>query len=309
MQKNKMFAYDLIKYFELKIINEDCEPLNRQILSPAIKRVGLELSEREGHERLSHNVIAWGTSESRYFDRIGETETRLALENIFVYSPPLVLLSKGMSKKNVEIIKSISSKYKIPVSYNEYQSSAFTTASIGAYLNEFFAETVQVHGCLMMVNATGVLIIGPSGSGKSEAALELVQKGHIFVSDDAVLVKDLGNQFVGSSPYITKNFLEVRGIGAIDVKYTYGVKSIANSCVIKLVIELVQKEEQNKLDRLGISFLNYPIMSRSIKKIQVPAKEGGSVASLIEAAVSSYLARHEGYSVIEEIEKRRLEDE
>ncbi|VEU74771.1 HPr kinase/phosphorylase [Mycoplasmopsis citelli] len=305
----KMYANDIITFFELNVINKEVQLNNLEILSPAIKRAGLELAEEIGSVRLQFNIIAWGTSESKWFELVGLERTKRALNHVFSFQPPLVILSKGVSQENVNLIKEIGSKYKIPIVHSDYLSSSYLTTSIGTYLNNHFAKIVQVHGCLMMIGGTGVLIVGPSGSGKSEAALELIQKGHIFISDDAVLIKDLGNRFVGTSPHITKDFLEIRGVGLIDIKYTYGVKSVASSTPIHLVVELVKKEEQNKLDRLGLDFLKYPIMGRSIKKIQIPTKEGGSVSSLIEAAVSAYLARHDGLNAIEKIEKRRLEDE
>ncbi|WP_306429072.1 MULTISPECIES: HPr(Ser) kinase/phosphatase [unclassified Mycoplasma] len=305
----KMYANDIITFFELKVINNDTELNNQEILSPAIKRVGLELAENTGSDRLKSNIIAWGTSESKWFEWVGTERTQKSLHHVFSFLPPLVILSKGVSLENVRLIKEIASQYKVPVVHSDYLSSSYLTTSIGTYLNNHFAEVVQVHGCLMMIGGTGVLIVGPSGSGKSEAALELIQKGHIFISDDAVLIKDLGNRFVGLSPKITKDFLEIRGVGLIDIKYTYGVRAVASQTPIHLVVELVKKEEQNKLDRLGLDFLKYPIMGRSIKKIQIPTKEGGSVASLIESAVSAYLARHDGLNAIEKIEKRRLSDE
>ncbi|VEU76261.1 HPr(Ser) kinase/phosphatase [Mycoplasmopsis columboralis] len=305
----KMYANDIIGFFDLNVINSNVPLNNREILSPAIKRVGLELAENTGTERLKFNVIAWGTSESKWFDLVGDKRTRKSLEHVFSFQPPLVMLSKGMSDSNIQLIKEVASKYKVPVVHDKFLSSSYLTTSIGTYLNNHFAQVVQVHGCLMMIGGIGVLIVGPSGSGKSEAALDLIQKGHIFISDDAVLIKDLGNRFIGSSPRITQDFLEVRGIGPIDIKYTYGARSVASSSPIHLVVELVKKEEQNRLDRLGIDFLKYPIMGRSIKMIQVPTKEGGSVSSLIEAAVNAYLARHDGLNVIDKIEKRRLEDE
>ncbi|WP_025755180.1 HPr(Ser) kinase/phosphatase [Mycoplasmopsis cricetuli] len=304
----KIYANDIINFFELDIINKDIKLNNFEIFYPTIKRLGLELATKTGSERIAHNVVAWGTTESKWFESIGTQKTKEILEHIFGFYPPLVLLSKGVSKENIVLIKEIASKYKIPVSHSQQFSSSIIVTSIGTYLNSHFAQLIQVHGSLVLVGGTGVLIVGESGSGKSEAALELIQRGHIFISDDAVLIKDLGNHFIGSSPKITKDLLEVRGIGAIDIKYTYGTRAVASSSVINLVVELVNKEKQNQLDRIGIEFLKYPIFGRSIKKIQIPIKEGGSAAVLIEAAVNAYLARHDGLNVIEKM-KRRLNDE
>ncbi|WP_027121048.1 HPr(Ser) kinase/phosphatase [Mycoplasma leonicaptivi] len=307
--KKKINVWEIIDFFSLKLINSNPEEIEYSYISqPAIKRVGLELSELIINERLNRNVISWGTSESIWFQSIGKQRAKKAISHIFSQKPPLVILSKGVTKPALYWINELADEYKIPVALVEV-SSSFISTNIGAYLNNYFAEQVQVHGCLVLVKGTGVLIIGQSGVGKSEAALELVQKGHVLISDDSVLISDGGNLFIGRPPKITQNILEVRGIGMIDVKYIYGVNSVASSSVIDLVVELVQANKQNELDRLGIEFLKYPILGRYINKIQIPIKGGGSSAALIEAAVGFYLSKQDGLNVIETIEKRRLSNE
>ncbi|TDV24093.1 Hpr(Ser) kinase/phosphatase [Mycoplasmopsis mustelae] len=307
MNRIKINAAKIVDSFSLKLINQTPETINWNfIYRPAIKRVGLELAERIENLNSNGNLICWGTSESIWFQSIGKKESLKAIEHIFKTQPPLVVLSRGVMKPALSWIESIANKYHVPVCITNLSSSSITTI-IGSYLNNYFCEEVQVHGCLVLVGGTGVLIIGQSGVGKSEAALELVQKGHILISDDSVLIKNNGNLFIGRSPKITRNMLEVRGIGIIDIKYTYGIKAVASSTIIHLVVELVRSDVQNELDRLGIGFLSYPILGRSIKKIQIPIKEGGSVSSLIEAAVSAYLSKHDGLDILREMEKRRLD--
>ncbi|WP_426461337.1 HPr(Ser) kinase/phosphatase [Mycoplasma hafezii] len=295
----------VIKFFDLNIINADNPELQfNNIYEPAIKRVGLELSEKIRADRINLNVISWGTSESMWFFQIGKVRALEALEYVFQQKPPLVILSKGVSKPALSWILQVANKYNIPVALTTTSSSVISTA-IGNYLNDFFAEETQVHGTLVLVGGTGVLITGASGVGKSEAALELVQKGHQLIADDAVLIKDSGSIFVGRAPKLTQNLLEVRGIGLIDIKYTYGIKAIAKSAMIDLVVELVRQEQQNDLDRLGTQILKYHIFGRYIRKIKVPIKEGGSAASLIEAAVSAYLAWRDNVNILDLIEQRR----
>ncbi|TNK85816.1 HPr(Ser) kinase/phosphatase [Mycoplasmopsis pullorum] len=308
MNKRKISSTEIIEKFSLNIVNADNNPNYWNIYSPAIKRVGLELTRSIKNERVGRNIISWGTSESKWFNSIGKKKTIDALNAVFQYHPPLVILSKGVSERVQKWIVQAANEHKIPVAVSEDSTSLITT-TIGTYLNDFYTQETQVHGCLVLIGGVGVLIVGPSGLGKSEATLDLIQRGHVFISDDAVLIKYSGGRFVGRSPLITKNFLEVRGIGIIDVKYTYGINAIASNCTINLVVELVQKQNQHELDRLGIHFLEYPILKGSIKKMQIPVKDGGNTASLIEAAVSAYLARHDGNSILEEMEKRRRDNE
>lgn len=306
MIKTKVNVKEVINFFELKLVNTTKKLNYNDILVPTIKRAGLELAEKISNGRINMNVIVWGTSENYWFKNLGKTQAQASIHHVLQHQPPLLLLSKGVDEEVLEWIIEVADMYKVPVSHMNSSTSQISI-DVSLFLNNFFSEEAQVHGCLVLVGGVGVMIIGDSGVGKSEAALELVQKGHILISDDSVIIKNVGNMFIGRSPKITRNMLEVRGIGIIDVKYTYGIRSVASSCQINLVVELVKKDRQNDLDRLGIEILKYPVLNRSIKKIMVPIKEGGSVASLIEAAVSTYLSRHDGLNVLEEMERRRME--
>ncbi|QGZ97411.1 HPr kinase/phosphorylase [Mycoplasma sp. NEAQ87857] len=308
MQK-KISVEKVIKFFNLNIINKDCPNIKYDyIYLPAIKRLGLELAELFVTDRIYKNVISWGTSESLWFMQVGKQRSLKALRHVISQKPPLILLSRGVSKPALSWIYDVACEYGVPVALVNSSSSDIST-NIGSYLNNFFADEIQIHGCLVLIGGTGVLIVGESGIGKSEAALELVQKGHILVSDDSVLIKNTSPVFIGRSPKITRNFLEVRGLGIIDIKYTYGTSAVTSSAPINLVIELVRKERQNELDRIGTEFLKFPLYNRFIRKIMVPIKEGGSASSLIEAAVSAYLSRHEGKDIIAEMEQRRKEED
>ncbi|MBW0595801.1 HPr kinase/phosphorylase [Mycoplasma anatis] len=294
----------IVDMYNLDVINFESNPNFLDVKAPAIKRVGLELAQFIDNPYIQNNIISWGTTESKWFLSIGKEKTCEALRYVFKHTPPLIILSKGVSPDVIPWIVDLANEFKIPVCVTNHSNSTITT-TIGSQLNSFFAEETQIHGCLVQVGGIGVLIIGQSGLGKSEATLDLIQKGNIFISDDAVLIKNIGGVVYGRSPEITRNFLEVRGIGIIDVKYTYGIRSVASKCQIQLVIELVEKNEQNSLDRLGTQILTYTILNTKIKKIRIPVKDGSNTASLIEAAVSTYLARHDGYDVIKTIESRR----
>ncbi|UUM20366.1 HPr(Ser) kinase/phosphatase [Mycoplasma sp. 2045] len=305
-ERKKINVKKIIDFYDLKIINgENQELIYNDIYQPAIKRVGLELAANYLNDRINKNVIAWGTAESSWFFEIGKTKAYQAIECVISQQPPLVILSKGFNKPAINWVVDIANKYKVPVALVN-MSTSYISTNIGSYLNNYFGEVTQVHGTLVLIGGTGVLITGASGVGKSEAALQLIQQGAVLISDDAVLIKDNGNIFIGSSPEITRNFLEIRGIGLVDIKKLYGVSTVAKSSIIDLVIELVKQDGNSEFDRLGVDYLEYPIFGRSIKKMQIPIKEGGSAASLIRAAVNTYLARNDGMNVLDEIYERTL---
>ncbi|OAD18127.1 HPr kinase/phosphorylase [Mycoplasmopsis meleagridis] len=302
-QKKFINVRKLIDKFHIDIVNKNSDLAYRDILDPDIKQIGLELAGEINNTNFHKNVICWGTTESKYFAKLGKEEAHRAIDNVLQYKPPLLILSKGVKNLYKNWVVNVANKYQVPI-YCPDSSTATIVTTIGTYLTDFFSKEEQVHGCLVSVAGTGVLIVGKSGVGKSEAVLDLIQRGHVFISDDAVLIKHIGSNFYGTSPELTKNFIEVRGIGLIDVKYTYGIKAIADGAVIDLVVELVVPEGQ-QFDRLGIEYLRYKILDGSIVKTQIPIRNGFSAASLIEAAVSTFLARKEGFSVLDQIEKRK----
>lgn len=304
MKRKIINVKKIIQKFDLEIVNNNQELEYRNIYHPAVIQLGLELAGQIQSIKYRRNVICWGSNENDFFIKIGKEKAIETIENVLKVCPPFLILSSGIKPQQKKWILPIANKYKIPVYCANYPTATIMT-TIGTYLSDFFSEEVQVHGCLISIGGTGVLIVGKSGVGKSEATLELLQRGHIFVSDDAVLIKHIGGNYYGTSPKLTRNFIEVRGIGLIDIKYTYGIKSIMQGVVIDLVVELIAANEKVNFDRLGIEYLHYPILDGSIVKTQIPVRNGFSAASLIEAAVSTYLARKDGFNVLEQIEKRK----
>ncbi|VEU75497.1 HPr kinase/phosphorylase [Mycoplasmopsis maculosa] len=309
MKRRVINVRKVLKKFNIELANKTDDLVYRNINFPAIKRLGLEIAHVTDNERYSRNVVCWGTSESVYFKKIGKQKAIETLRRVLEVKPPLVILSKGMASLQSEWIINICDEYKIPI-YISDKSTSKITSTIGTYLSDFYSEETQVHGCLTVVYGVGVLIIGESGIGKSEATHELIQNGHLFVADDAVLIKHIGANFFGRSPLLTRDLLEMRGTGLVNVLHLYGVKSISRGAVVNLVVELVEKNNisYSSLDRLGDKEMSYPILGGKIKKVQVPVKVGASVSSLIEAAVIAYLSKKEGFDALKLLEDRRVNE-
>ncbi|WGI36858.1 HPr(Ser) kinase/phosphatase [Mesomycoplasma lagogenitalium] len=294
----------IIKDFYLIKLNEFP---NAFIERPSINRAGLLLGGNFKRETLTKNIVGWGTNESEFLLSLSEEKRKKALKTVIGALPPLLLLSIGFSANLYQEVLQIAEKYKVQVVKSQEHLSTLI-ANIGSYLTEYFAKTVSVHGCAVLVNGVGVMIIGPSGAGKSEAVLELIQEGHTFVTDDTVVISRLGNRFIGKPATITQDFLEVRGIGLIDIRHTYGSSMIRAKLDIDLVLELVPDNENIIFDRLGKWDLEYNILDGAIQKIQIPVKQGRTISSLVVAAVNAYLVRKDGLDPLQKIQERILKE-
>lgn len=296
----------VINRFKLNIINLDIADTEREIQAPAIHRNGLELSGSFRSTSNKTHVIGWGTKERNFLREFNKDERIEIIRRVFSDKTPIVLLSVGFedSQEIVASIHEVCNEYKIPLAIT-HQHRSDLVMTIGWYIVKYLAPTSEVHGSLIEVNGIGVLIMGKSGIGKSEAVLELIQKGHRFISDDTVVLKRIGLDFVGEGAPLTKDFLEARGIGLIDIPRIYGLQSIANSVKVSLAIELLPAEKLNDVDRLGDSKLSFDVLGGSIKKTQIPVENGRTLSALIEAAVNVYIAKIHGHDPLKIIAKRR----
>ena len=294
----------LIDRFKMNVLNKDVADLNREINSPAIHRLGLELLGAAEISKHNFNVIGWGTKESKFMLEHSPAEQRNILMRVLSTKTPLIILSNGVDDKVVKLILEVCNEFKIPLVKNGgHLSNVIMT--VGWYIVKYLAESVDVHGSLVIVNGVGVMIIGESGIGKSEAVLELIQGGSSFVSDDTVILKKIGTDFIGEAAPLTKDFLESRGIGLINISKIYGLKAIKDYVNVELVVELLPSAELNNVDRLGNSELKYEALNGYISKIQIPVNNGRNPSALIEAAVNVYLAKKNGDNPLEVIAKRR----
>lgn len=234
-----------------------------------------------------------------------EAKASEAINNVINTKTPLLILSKGfIESKYFNLTKQIAEENEVPLVCFEGHLSSIST-QVTSYLIEQQAQTTSLHGSLVIVHGTGVAIRGKSGIGKSEAVLELIQKGHTFVSDDTIEAIRVGTTIVGKAAEITKGLLEARGIGIINIPFIYGAKAVKYDTPVELVIELVDGNELNNVDRLGTSNLKENILDIELPKIQIPTASGRSIAALIEAAVNVHLARKTGMDPIKEMRGRR----
>jgi HPr kinase/phosphorylase len=201
----------------------------------------------------------------------------------------------------------MSNKNKVPV-----LTSSLTTAhlirELAAYLENRLAPMTVVHGVLTVVYGLGVLIVGESGSGKSECGLELVKRGHILVSDDVVEVRHQpGDILIGSAGPMVKHYMEVRGLGIIDIKQVFGVSSVKENANIELVVRLEMEKGDENYDRTGLDQHNANILGVQVPEVVLPIRPGRNVAVLLEVAALNQRLKQDGIFAAKELNEKLLQ--
>ena len=274
------------------------EPTSKHVISDdMISRVGLEFAGYFDYFD-SKRLILIGSKDANFLGRLDKEDANKNVERIFSLLPPCVVFSKNVIID--DIFFTMSRKYNIPM----YRSNLRTTtisSKLYTYLQERLAERISVHGTLMDINGMGTLIIGKSGIGKSETALELINRGHQLVADDLVeiLEKEPGN-LIGSAPDILKRYMEIRGIGIVDVVHMYGTAAYRDRKMIRLVVELEKWDNEKYYDRLGLDNSKIKYFNTEITKVTIPVLPGRTVALLVESAAMNEKLKFLGYNAAEE---------
>ena len=202
----------------------------------------------------------------------------------------------------------LAEKYDVPVLVTKQTTSTFM-AEIIRWLNVQLAPCISIHGVLVDVYGEGVLIMGESGIGKSEAALELIKRGHRLVSDDVVEIRRVSDvTLVGSAPDITRHFIELRGIGIIDVKTLFGVESVKDTQSIDLVIKLEEWNKDKEYDRLGMEEEYTEFLGNRVVCHSLPIRPGRNLAVIVESAAVNHRQKKMGYNAAQELYRRVQEN-
>ena len=249
----------------------------------------------------SQRIQIVGPSEIEYLKSLPEGKMEKTIKEFFQKKFPCIIFSRGIEvdKRFLQYGK----EHRIPVfSSNMVTSELYN--SVSDFLKEHLAKEEQLHGVLVDVNGVGILIKGSSGIGKSEIALELVSRGHRLACDDAVIVKRVDEVLIGYAPRIVRHFMEVRGIGIIDVAALFGAEAVKLEQQIELVIEIEKWNEKKDYERVGESVEFDNILGVDLVKMVIPMSPGRNLAVIIETAASVYRQRMMGFIAAKELEKR-----
>ncbi len=265
--------------------------LDRLVLMPRVQRPGLALTGFTDYIRYGRVQILGGTEVS-YLRTLPPARRRAVLRRLARCEVTCFVVTKGLVPPP-ELLAETEQR-GVPVLVTPLESTPFIK-QLSAFLDERLALRMHLHSVLLDVFGLGVLIIGESGIGKSECALDLIDRGHRLVSDDVVEIKRLAEALVGSSPDLTRYHMELRGLGVINIKDLYGVSSIRLSKRIELVVSLERWEEGREYDRLGLHDERYPILGVEAPLVRMPVAPGRNLALLVEVAARNQLLKARGY--------------
>ena len=224
------------------------------------------------------------------------------LKKYFSYDLPCVIICRGMTPPE-DLLQAAAAR-DVAVYQTNMVTTKFTFNAIN-YLNRCLAPRVTRHGVLVDVYGEGVLIMGESGIGKSEAALELIKRGHRLVTDDVVEIRRVSDEtLIGSAPDITKHFIELRGIGIIDVKTLFGVESVKDTQSIDMVIKLEDWSRDKEYDRLGLEDQYTEFLGNQVVCHTIPIRPGRNLAIIVESAAVNYRQKKMGYNAAKELYNR-----
>lgn len=243
-----------------------------------------------------------GMVEYTYLESLSSEERYKSLERLIKEPIPAIIITRGM-EPFPELIE-CAEKYGRAVFVSDYSTSRFVSALI-LYLNVALAPMTQLHGVLVEVYGEGILLLGESGVGKSETAIELVKRGHRLVADDAVEIRRVSNKsLVGSAPEVIRHFIELRGIGIVDVKRLFGMGAVKDTENIDLVINLENWQQGKAYDRLGLDTQMMDILGIEVPSLTIPIKPGRNLAMIVEVAAMNVRQRKMGYNAAEELNER-----
>ena len=281
---------NIVKRFKLEVISGE-QGLEREIHMPQVSRPGLELAGLfDFYEFTRIQVI--GSKEVHFYGWLQENEREIRTRMLFEKNPPMFVFSKNADIPDHFINNS--NEFGIVIAKSSKKTSALIS-SLYLYLNSRLAERQSLHGTLLDVSGVGVLIRGKSGLGKSEVALELVRRGHQLVADDRVDIyqREVG-VVVGEAPELLKKYLEIRGIGIVNVVKLFGVKAYKENKKIMLVVDLELWNQEITYDRLGLEEEKIKLFDTNVSYVRIPVSPGRNVASLVEVAAMNARLKYLG---------------
>lgn len=291
----------VIRELQLKVLYSPCDPDNIPITRSEINRPALPLTGFFDCFEADRIQIV-GITEHAYLKELEEQERRERIRALLSRKPPALVYTH---KNPVDdIVIEAAKEFEIPLLCTDVNTSEFMAALI-AFLNVKLAPTITRHGVLVEVYGEGILIIGDSGVGKSETAIELIKRGHRFIADDAVELRRVSAKtIVGTSPALIRHYIELRGIGIVDVRRLFGMGAIKETEKVDLVVQFEPWEKGKLYERLGMDEEYVEILGIKIPTLTVPVKPGRNLAVILEIAAMNNRQKRMGYNTAKEFNEK-----
>jgi HPr kinase/phosphorylase len=287
---------------ELEVISGH-DGLKRKIYNPRIQKLGLVIT---GHMVYlhPHRVQILGNTEISYLRSLSEDDGKRIIKEICSHAVVCFTVTRNLKVPSYFLTET--AERGVPLLRTKLVTSVFIER-ITKLLEEKLAPTTNVHGVFVDILGVGVLVIGRSGIGKSENALELIMRGHRLISDDVVFVKKMGAiDLYGESPGMIKNLLEIRGIGIVDVGYLFGISAIRDKKKVDLVVELLDWDKNVECERVGLKEDKYRLLGIDLPFVRIPISLGRNVSTLIELACRNHMLKRRGIHTAIELEEKLL---
>lgn len=296
---------EMIDAMDLTFLNEkECDHENWEIWVAEVNRPAFQLTgffEEFPYDRVQ--II--GLAEYRYIENMELERREEIFEKMMSYDSPCYVFSRSLDP--TEEFLRIANAHNRPILQTD-KTTAFFESELINWLTRVTAPKIKMHGTLIDVYGEGVLITGESGLGKSEAALELLRRGHRLVADDVVQVHKINeNTLVGKAPDLTKHFLELRGIGIVDVRTMFGVECVKETQDISFVIKLEEWDRTKTYDRLGLNEEYVYILGNRLVQHTIPIRPGRNLAVIVETAAANFRQKQMGYNASDELKKRMMQ--
>ena len=300
----RVYVWQIKEQLDLQQITGNEESLNRWAIAPDINRPGLELSGYLESNDLKRVVIL-GSKEFLYMSKFDYDTQRSRFEIVTDSFTPCIICSGEF--KQMDSLFDLARDKNFPVL--RYESPTYQLiVDLVSFLSEKLAPSDSIYGVMMNIYGKGIMITGKSGIGKSELALDLIDRGHMLVADDRVDVTRVHKNIICTAPKLLKRMLEIRGVGIVDVTRTFGANAYLNRCQLDFVIKLVKYDESMESDRLNPINETFNVLGLEVPMLVIPITEGKQLSVIIEAAVSSYLLTKLGFNSNEDFKNRYREE-
>ncbi|MBR0419399.1 MAG: HPr(Ser) kinase/phosphatase [Erysipelotrichaceae bacterium] len=300
----RVYVRSLKEEFGLEQVTGSDRSLDRWIIAPDINRPGLELTGYFESNDLKRVVIL-GTKEFEYMSKFDYETQKQRFEIITDSFTPCIILSEGFI--GMDSLRDLANAKDFPIF--RYDGKTYQLiVDLVSFLSEKLAPTDNIYGVMMNIYGRGIMITGKSGIGKSELALDLINRGHMLVADDRIDVTRFHTRIMCTAPKLLKRMLEIRGLGIVDVTRMFGANAYLNKCQLDFVIKLVKYNEDVDQDRLNPINETRNILGLDVPMLTIPITEGKSLSVIIEAAVANYLLDKLGFNSNEDFKRRYHEE-